>query len=147
MDHDMYQLIDENIRAYSRARGVETEYGPAEIVAKYKIHPCQFVDYKTLVGDVSDDIRGVPGIGAKTAVMLLNAFGDMSGVFADLESLRPRIATALTESKERIEMNKTPLTIRTDVDDLLLDSTFSFQRLEGVIGLTARTVMKQLGLM
>lgn len=147
MDHDMYQLIDENTYVFSRARGADTEYGPAEIVAKYGIRPCQFVDYKTLVGDASDNIKGVPGVGAKTAVMLLNAFGDIPGIFANLKYLNPRIATALTESKERIEINKTLITIRTDVDDLLLKGTFSFEHLEDVIELSARTVMQQLGLM
>jgi len=98
-DHDMYQLIDERTYVFASTRGMHTEYGPEDIVAKYGVRPAQFVEYKALVGDPSDSIRGVRGIGKKTASMLLNAFEDIPGILGNLGALKARIATALVDSQ------------------------------------------------
>ena len=147
MDRDLFQLVDKRTRVYSRAWGIETEYGPKEIVAKYKVRPDQFVDYRTLVGDTSDNIAGVDGIGAKTAARLLKSFDDIPGILANLESLKPRIAAALEESRDRMELNKKLITIRTDVENELLEGDFSCSAKRYPAELSVRTVMRELGLM
>jgi DNA polymerase-1 len=146
-DHDMYQLIDERTYVFPPTRGTDTEYGPEEIVAKYGVRPEQFVDWKVLVGDPSDNIRGVSGIGRKTASMLLNAFGDIPGILANLGSLRARTAEALVESQERIEVNRQLITIKTDVEAPLLEGDFSFSPRGDARSLSVRTIMRGLGLM
>lgn len=146
-DHDLYQLIDKRTCIYSRTRGQETEYGRKEFIAKYKIQPEQFVDYKTLVGDVSDNIRGVDGIGAKTAARLLNAFVDIPGILANLESLKPRLAAALIKRQDRLDLNKQLITIRTDVENRLLERDFSFSPKRDPSALSVRMIMHELGLM
>ena len=147
MDRDLFQLVDKRTRVYSRAFGIETEYGPREIVARYKVRPDQFVDYRTLVGDASDNIEGVDGIGAKTAARLLKDFGDIPGIVANLGSLRPRIAAALAESRERMELSKQLITIRTDLENELLEGDFSFSTETCPGTLSVRTVMREIGLM
>jgi 5'-3' exonuclease len=146
-DHDMHQLIDERTYVFPLTRGMDSECGPEEIVARYGIRPAQFVDYKALVGDTSDNIRGVSGIGPKTASMLLNAFEDIPGILANLGALKARIATALVDSQDRIQLNKQLITIKTDVGDPLLEGDFSFSPPRDTDALSVRTVMRELGLM
>jgi DNA polymerase-1 len=146
-DRDMYQLINERTRVSSRVCGMDVEYGPNEILAKYKVRPAQFIDYKTLVGDTSDNIDGVRGIGPKTAATLLNTFGDISGILANLGALKPRIATVLRESQDRLVLNKQLVTIRTDVDNESLQRNFLYSARRDTNSLTARTVMRELQLM
>ena len=146
-DHDMYQLIDERTYVFASTRGMHTEYGPEDIVAKYGVRPAQFVDYKALVGDTSDTIRGVSGIGPKTASMLLNAFEDVPGILANLGALKPRIAAALVESQDRTELNRQLITIKTDVENPLLEGDFSFSPQTDTGALSVRTIMRELGLM
>lgn len=147
MDRDLFQLVDRRTCVYSRSRGMETEYGPKEIIAKYEVRPDQFVDYRTLVGDASDNIKGVDGIGAKTAARLLKSFGDIPGIVANRSVLRPRIAAALAESRERMELNKKLITIRTDVENDLLESDFSFSAERCPVDVSVRMVMREIGLM
>jgi DNA polymerase-1 len=146
-DRDMYQLINERTRVFSRVCGMDVEYGPKEILAKYKVRPAQFIDYKTLVGDTSDNIEGVCGIGPKTAARLLNAFGDISGILANLGALNARIATALRESQDCLILNRQLVTIRTDVNDESLKRGFLYSAKRDTSSMTARTVMRELQLM
>lgn len=147
MDHDMYQLIDERTYVFSRARGLEIEYGSDEIFAKYGVRPTQFVDFKALVGDPSDAIKGVAGIGSKTAAALLGSFDSIEGIFANLGSIKPRLATALANDLERIKLNKQLITIRTDLQNPPLHNDFSFSRCDEVATLNVRLVMRALNLM
>ena len=147
MDHDMYQLIDERIYVFSRARGMEMEYGPDEILAKYKVRPTQIVDYRALVGDPSDGIMWVTGIGSKTASLLLSSFDDIEGIFANLECIKPRIALALAKDRDSIELNRRLITIKTDVQNFLLDSDFTFPCHNEATVQNVRSVMRALDLM
>jgi DNA polymerase I len=146
-DRDMYQLINNRTRVFSRVCGMDVEYGPNEILAKYKVRPAQFIDYKTLVGDTSDNIEGVRGIGPKTAARLLNAFGGISGILANLGALKPRIAIALRECQDRLVLNKQLVTIRTDVDNESVRRDFLYSARRDTSSVTARTVMRELRLM
>lgn len=147
MDHDMYQLIDERIRIYSRARGQDNEYGSEEIRAKYGIVPEQYIDYVALVGDRSDVIDGVPGIGAKTAAILLNKFGSIKGIYENLGEVRPKIVKMLLDERERVERNMTLARIRTDLDDASLMQDFTCRVTNDEKGLGIRDVMRAIGLM
>ncbi|MGB3670997.1 MAG: 5'-3' exonuclease H3TH domain-containing protein, partial [Phormidesmis sp.] len=84
-DQDLFQLIDqdEDIKVmylsttFGSKSSTTKEYGVAEVHEKLSILPCQVVDYKALCGDTSDNIPGVKGIGKKTAVKLLESYGDL----------------------------------------------------------------------
>ena len=94
-DRDLFQLIDD--RTTVLYAGTETkEYDRAAFREKYPgIEPEQFVDLKALMGDSSDNIPGVAGVGEKTALKLISAFGSVDGVYAHLDS--PDIAKGVRE--------------------------------------------------
>lgn len=81
-DRDLYQLLThENILFLKGKKGGHLEYAHKDFVAEFGIEPDQYVDYKALVGDGSDNIKGVPGIGPKTAAKLLNSVGSMHALY------------------------------------------------------------------
>lgn len=92
-DKDIYQLINGNVKVYSLRRGLSNlEIVDSEKIKKeYNLDPLDFIDLKALAGDASDNIPGVPGIGAKTATTLLQDFDT-------LQSLYDKIAEALEQS-------------------------------------------------
>lgn len=85
-DLDMLQIVDENTRMFRILKGFSQleELDVAGVEAKYGIKKAQFLDLKALKGDSSDNIPGVPGIGEKTAVKLLNQYGTLDGVYEHL---------------------------------------------------------------
>ena len=93
--------------------------GPAEVIEKLGVSPCQVVDYLTLVGDASDNIRGAKGIGPKTAVGLLTIFGNLDDCYHAIDageaSLKPAQLASLEELRPRLESVRSLVTMRTDV--------------------------------
>lgn len=85
-DMDLTQLVNERIRMIAPARGKQPAmvYGPREVRDKLGVEPWQVVDYKALVGDASDNIPGVAGIGPVTAAKLLNQYKSLQGIYAAL---------------------------------------------------------------
>lgn len=83
-DQDTMQLVSEHVRVLTPAKGANPPvlYGPDEVFNKYGVHPEQIVDYKALLGDSSDNIPGVAGIGPKGAATLLNQFGTLDNIYA-----------------------------------------------------------------
>lgn len=77
-----------------------TEYGPTQVMEKLGVTPEQVVDYKALCGDSSDNIPGVRGIGAKTAVKLLEEFGTLEQVYANLDQIKGATRKKLEEGRE-----------------------------------------------
>ena len=123
-DLDMLQVVDENthmlrvLKGFSRLEEIDV----AEVEAKYGIKKSQFLDLKSLKGDSSDNIPGVPGIGEKTAVKLLNQYGDLAGIYAHLDEIKGSTQKKLAEGKESAEMSHFLATIMLDapvkLDDL-----------------------------
>lgn len=88
-DLDMLQIVDENTRMWRVLKGFSDieEIDVAEVEVKYGILKPQFLDLKALKGDNSDNIPGVPGIGEKTAVKLLNEYGSLDGIYENLDKI------------------------------------------------------------
>ncbi len=88
-DLDMLQIVDENTRMLRILKGFSEieEMNVAEVEAKYGILKSQFLDFKALKGDSSDNIPGVAGIGEKTAAGLLNQFGSLDGIYENLDKI------------------------------------------------------------
>jgi len=117
-DLDMLQLVSEKIWALITRRGVTdtARYDPAAIGARYGLSPSQLVDLKALRGDVTDNIPGVPGIGEKTAVALLQQFGSLEGVLENLAAVKPaRLAAALQTYAEQARLSKRLAAIASEV--------------------------------
>ncbi len=126
-DQDSFQLIRKNgcIKVIIPSKGVLTEYDWNKVHEKLGIYPNQVIDYKALRGDTSDNIPGIKGIGEKTAVKLLDEFGSVDNVLANVEnisgkSLKEKIANGVEIAK----LSKYLATIVQDVDiDFDFDST------------------------
>lgn len=89
-DKDLFQLVDEYTHIWMPARGKfgrDTEYDAAGVLKKMQVTPEQIVDLKALMGDSSDNIPGVKGIGAKTAAALIERFGSLDTIYKKLDEL------------------------------------------------------------
>lgn len=124
-DKDFAQLIGENVKMVDTLRDVTFD---VELVRKkWGVKPDRFVDYLAMVGDKSDNVPGVPGIGAKGAAGLITRFGDLDGIYERLAELTPRQRTSLQENREQAEMSRRLVAIDCEVplqeslDDLRLD--------------------------
>ncbi|MNK21601.1 DNA polymerase I [compost metagenome] len=116
-DKDMLQLVSENVKVSLTRKGVsEVEpYGVEEIQERYGLTPAQIVDLKGLMGDTSDNIPGVPGIGEKTALKLLHQFGSVEEVLARTDELKGKQKENLINHAEDARMSKRLATIFREV--------------------------------
>ena len=117
-DRDTFQLISPKVRV-DLASSIQDRktYGEAELMDRYSgLTAAQQPDFKALVGDSSDNIPGVPKVGEKTAIALLNEYATLEGVYEHLEEIkRPSVRTSLAESKELAFENRFLTTIKRDV--------------------------------
>ncbi len=116
-DMDTLQLVNEHVIVKVAKRGISevTEYDVAEVIHRYGFEPLKLPDFKGLVGDKSDNIPGVPGIGDKTATRLLSEYGDLEGILAHLAQLKPKEQKLLGEAAEQARQSKYLATIVLDV--------------------------------
>ncbi len=103
-DRDDFQLADPGVRILmpvTRAGASEMEiYDEAAIKEKFGLAPHQLIDVKSIQGDTSDNIKGVPGIGEKGALELIRQYGSLDEVYAHLEEVKPALRTKLENGKE-----------------------------------------------
>lgn len=118
-DRDMFQLVSERVQILYTSGGpnpTTSVYGLDAIQERYGLTPDQFIDFKALTGDSSDNIPGVPGVGEKTAVKLLQTYGTLENLYAHAEEVRgPKLQQNLIESAEQVQRNKRLVTITTDL--------------------------------
>ncbi len=95
-DRDILQVVDDHITVLTSGRFFSDTiyYTPESVKAKYGLEPKQLVDYKALIGDKSDNIPGVKGIGEKGATELLQRYGTMDAIYADIDNVTPKRAQA-----------------------------------------------------
>jgi DNA polymerase-1 len=115
-DLDMLQLIDEKVHVYALKTGLSNIelYSPKTFEAKYGIHVDQFLDLKSLKGDSSDNIPGVPGIGEKGALDLLKNFKTLDGVYDNLDLVKESTKKKLEAGKDLAYLSKELARIWTD---------------------------------
>lgn len=118
-DRDMLQLINPQVTAAMPITGITnmTVFDERKTEEKYQVKPSQIIDYKSLVGDPSDNYSGVPGIGPKTAVTLLKEFGSLENIYKNLDNIQkknPNLALKLAEGGESAGLAKKLATIVTD---------------------------------
>lgn len=115
-DLDMLQIVDENTKMYRLLKGFSNieEMDIQAIEEKYGILKSQFLDLKALKGDNSDNIPGVPGIGEKTAVKLLNQYGDIQGIYDHIEEITGSTRKKLIDGKDSALMSYRLAKIMTD---------------------------------
>ena len=128
-DKDSLQLITDSTHVFNvKTRMGQTdtiEYTPERFREEYGFDPIRMIDLKALMGDSSDNIPGVPGIGEKTAKDLLVRFGTVADIYRDLDALdiKPGVRKKLTEGRESAQLSFDLATIRTDAPiDFVLES-------------------------
>ena len=113
-DKDMMQLINDCVILEDSFTGKMTD--SAGVVEKFGINPEQMIDFLTLMGDSSDGIKGVPGIGKKTAKDLLNEYGTIDNMLKNVANIKGRAGKNLLEYADDIPMNAQLATIVTDLE-------------------------------
>ena len=108
-DKDSLQLISPRVHVLLAGNNATTDTDEAAFTEKYGVRPDQFVDVKALMGDSSDNIPGVPGIGEKTALKLISEFGSLDGIYEQLGTAKhtPSVLKKLTEGKESAYLSQT----------------------------------------
>lgn len=117
-DKDLTQLASDNTTVYITRKGMTDieHYTPAHIQEKYGLTPLQIIDMKGLMGDSSDNIPGVPGVGEKTAIKLLTQHPTVEEVYAHLEGVKGiKLKEKLMANEEQALMSKELATINRDV--------------------------------
>jgi DNA polymerase-1 len=113
-DRDLLQLVNDRTIVY--LAGDDQNYiTPEDVLRKMHVRPEQVVDYKALVGDKSDNIPGVPGVGEKTTENLISKYGTLDNIYAHLDEIEPRWRTKLEAGKASAYMSYKLATIRTDL--------------------------------
>ena len=113
-DKDMMQLINDCVILEDSFTGKVTN--SAGVVEKFGINPEQMIDFLTLMGDSSDGIKGVPGIGKKTAKDLLNEYGNIDNMLKNVTNIKGRAGKNLVEYADDIPFNAQLATIVTDLE-------------------------------
>ena len=115
-DRDSLQLVDDATTVLLATNKETLPMDPAAIREKYGIEPPQLIDVKSLMGDASDNIPGVPGIGEKTALALISKFGSLQGVYDNIEdkAVKPGQRTKLTANRDKADLSYMLGTIRKD---------------------------------
>jgi len=118
-DRDLLQISDEHIRVrIPKTRGGRTtieNYYPADVVNEYGVTPEVFIDMKALMGDTSDNIHGVTGVGPKSASKLLNEYADLDGIYAHVDEMKASAQKEnLIRDKEQAYLARTLVTINID---------------------------------
>lgn len=96
-DKDLFQFIGHHVYVYDAMK--DRLYDEEEAVKKFEVHPGQIVDYLALIGDASDNIPGVKGIGPKTAVTLLEKYDSLDNIIAHVDELSPKLQDLIGDGK------------------------------------------------
>jgi DNA polymerase-1 len=114
-DRDLLQLVNERTTVY--LAGDDQNYITDEdVIKKLGVPPHQVVDYKALVGDKSDNIPGVAGIGEKTAIALIQKFGSLENIYQNIDQVEKRWVTKLAQNRENAFMSRDLAQIKTDLN-------------------------------
>ena len=141
-DLDMLQLVGPNVSLLHTAKGgadAMVTYDPAKIFERYGLTPEQIVDFKSLKGDSSDNIPGVPGVGEKTAAKLIAAFGSLTGLYERLDEVEPvRIRELLRANRDAAFAGQGLMTIDRDAPLQLPDDGGVIGRYDRELALALR---------
>ena len=116
-DLDGLQLVNDHVRLLTTRMGVASTviYDEAKVMDRYGLRPDQMLDYKALKGDTSDNIPGVPGVGEKTAISLLQQFVTLDGIYDHLHEVKVKLRERLAEHRESAFMSREVGRIITDL--------------------------------
>ncbi len=128
-DKDFMQLVSPSLCIYNPTDKTNPWLGPEEVLKRTGVQPQQIVDWLSLIGDAVDNIKGVPGVGPKTATGLLTEYGSIDGIYQHLGELpSARVKGALEAAKEAVCMNRKLITLPVDLRCDLPQARFSREK-------------------
>jgi DNA polymerase-1 len=113
-DKDLAQLVNDKVTLINTMNDSRMDRGGVK--AKFDVFPEQIVDYLALIGDTSDNIPGVPKVGAKTAAKWLNLYGSIDGILKNADKIKGKVGDSLRENIEQLRLSENLATIRIDLD-------------------------------
>ncbi len=113
-DKDMAQLVTDKVTLEDSFKDKPMDVNG--VIEKFGVRPDQMIDYLTLMGDASDGIRGVPGVGAKTAAKLLNEYGSIGGILENVDKIKGKVGQNLKDNVEGIALDHQLASIVIDLD-------------------------------
>jgi len=148
-DKDLTQLASESTTVYITRKGITDieKYTPAHILEKYGLTPNQIIDMKGLMGDASDNIPGVPGVGEKTAIKLLKEHFSVDGVYASMDQINGvKLKEKLVANEEQAKLSKVLATIEREapLEFSLDDAKYSGPDMEEVVEIWKELSFKSL---
>lgn len=128
-DKDLLQLVDDHTTVSLTRKGITDvdDYTEEKVLERYEITPEKIIDLKGLMGDASDNIPGVPGVGEKTAIKLLKQFGSVEKIYESLSDISgKKLKEKLTDNRDQAFMSKQLATIERDmtIDMVLADLVY-----------------------
>ena len=149
-DRDSLQLVSDTTKVWLTKRGITdvVEYD-LERLSQDGLKPYQIIELKALMGDTSDNIKGVQGVGEKTAKTLISTYGDIENLYAHIDEIKGKLGEKLKNGKEDAEQSKYLATINCEVDvdcdiDQLTFSPFSQRVKEQLEDFEFRSILKRL---
>lgn len=143
-DKDSLQLISDSTTVLLTKKGISeiVEYTPARL-KEDGLTPSQIIDLKSLMGDASDNIPGVPGVGEKTAMTLITEYGTLDNIYANIDKINGKLKDKLIENKELAYLSYRLATIDSDVDVEYIENE---SELKSVFNAKAEEILNNLGL-
>lgn len=139
-DKDLQQLLNDRVQMFDIH--TDTTIDAAWLKENKGIAPQQVIDLLALTGDTVDNVPGVPGVGAKTAAKLIQDYGSIEGIYANLDKLKGKLRENLEASRQTLEVSRTLVTLKSDLE---LDFTLEKAR-AGLIEMAGlRRVFEELG--
>ncbi len=114
-DKDMSQIVNDRIHLFHLEKGADgIDFGPEQVLEKYGLPPEKIRDYLALMGDASDNVPGVPKVGPKTAITLLEEYGDMDNIYANIDNIKKKgLHDNLANNKEQAFLSRELVTLQT----------------------------------
>lgn len=143
-DSDFFQLITDKVSVLRYRGEASVLYTPELVQERLGVRPSQYADYKCLVGDTADNIRGISGVGPKTAAALIAEYGTLDNLIESAESIkRPAIRKAVAEGREQLMHNRRLIRLSGEAEP-----PFELERLKYIPdGRTSSAVLRETGVL
>jgi len=111
-DKDLNQLVEKRVRIFDSVK--QSFMDTRSCFEKFKVYPSQFIDYQAIIGDSADNIKGIKGVGKRTAPQLLNTFASLDGIYDNIEKLQLKDREKFLISKDNAYLSKRLVTLNQD---------------------------------
>jgi len=134
-DKDLLQLVSSDVLMWDTMRN--RVFGPKEVVEKYGVQPSQMRDLLALVGDSSDNIKGVPSVGRKRAAVLLNQYGSIEGIYKSIRQIKGVVRQNLDTHRDVADLARKLVSLRDDLEIEFDRTELEFRRHQNLSGFQA----------